>query len=184
MRTARLLTISQHALHRGVYLHGGGVPAWGVYLPGGTPAGGVYLPGAGGVPAGGVPARGCNCQGMHLPGGVSQHTMGQTPLWTDRHLWKHNLRQLRLQAVKMWFMTLSSNYDAIVNDVTDKRPFPLHEQSWYTTAFFQQQKVACSEMLNDWAILTLLVCLRILRPWWITKNHLSQESHTGHQKSV
>ena len=71
MRTACLLTISQHALHRGV-------SAWG---------GGVYL--------GGV------CQGVSAQGGVSQHAMGQTPLplWTDRHLWKHNLRKLRLRAV-------------------------------------------------------------------------------------
>ena len=52
MRTDRLLTVSQYALLRGVYLPGevpvqGGVPAWGVYLPGGVPA-------WGGVPAGGV----------------------------------------------------------------------------------------------------------------------------------
>ena len=88
MRTARLLTVSQHALpgggctcpgRGGVYLlqgvpaqgdtyPGGGVPctrgapAWGVYLPGGIPAQGVYLLG------GCVPA-----QGVYLPGGV--------PIW-------------------------------------------------------------------------------------------------------
>ena len=49
MRTARLWTISQHALP-------GGVPAWGCTCLG------VYLPG--GVPAwGGVPARGGTCPG-------------------------------------------------------------------------------------------------------------------------
>ena len=42
MRTARLLTVSQHALL-------GGVPARGVYLTGGVPAQGGYL--LGGVPA-------------------------------------------------------------------------------------------------------------------------------------
>ena len=62
MRTARLLTVSQHALLGGVPARGvcicqggvpvqGGVPAQeGVYLPGGTcPGRGVYLPGS--VPA-------------------------------------------------------------------------------------------------------------------------------------
>ena len=47
MRTARLLTVSQHALRRGVYLPGG-VPAGrctcpGMYLPGGVPAQGVVV---------------------------------------------------------------------------------------------------------------------------------------------
>ena len=57
MCTARLLTVSQHALPRGV-------PAMGVYLPWG-----VYLLGR-------VPARecicpgGCTCQGVYLPRGV------------------------------------------------------------------------------------------------------------------
>ena len=66
MRTARLLTISQHALLGGVTCLGevpaqgaGGVPA-----KGGVPALGVNLPG--GVPArgeGAVPARGGTCPG-------------------------------------------------------------------------------------------------------------------------
>ena len=99
IRTTRLLTVSQHALRRGVYprMHwaGGcvsqhalgrrvsawGIPAWGVYLPrgcncvGGVPAGGylprvVYLPGGFTCP-GGVPAGGCRstCPGGCLPGG-------------------------------------------------------------------------------------------------------------------
>ena len=60
----------------------GGVPAQGVYLlrgRGHTCLRG-YLPR--GVPAGGVPAQ-------------------VLPLWTDRHLWKHNLRKHRLWAVIM-----------------------------------------------------------------------------------
>ena len=95
MRTAPLLTVSQHALLE-VYLPGGctcqgctclkactcqggctclGVYLPGVYLPMGcTCPGEVYLPG--GVPARGVPAQGvylpggCTCQGVYLPGGV------------------------------------------------------------------------------------------------------------------
>ena len=66
MRTARLLTVSQHALWpEGVPAQG--VPAGGGYLPGGylPEREGVYLPG-------GVPARGSTCPG--------------TPPWTDRHL--------------------------------------------------------------------------------------------------
>ena len=78
MRTARLLTVSQHALLGGVPARGvpaqgrctcwGGVPAGGVYLLGSVPAQGVYLLGVyllEGVPAGrctcpgGVPAQGC-----------------------------------------------------------------------------------------------------------------------------
>ena len=84
MRTVRLLTVSQHALGRGVYpsMH------W---------AGGVCIPA-------------CNGQSMCLSqhalprgGGVTNTpSLGpeaDTPLWTDRHLWKHNLRKLRLRAV-------------------------------------------------------------------------------------
>ena len=52
MGTARLLTVSQHALL-------GGVPARGVYLPGGV----VYLPRVGGVPAQG----GVSAWGVYLP---------------------------------------------------------------------------------------------------------------------
>ena len=90
MRTARLLTVSQHALPGagGVYLPSGagGVPARGVYLPGGVPARegvyclGVYLPEEGDVPArgvylpGGVPAR----EGVYLPGGVPARGGGCT----------------------------------------------------------------------------------------------------------
>ena len=58
MRTARLLTVSQHALGRGC-------------LPGG--------------------------RGVCLGAGVCP--VADTPPWTDRHLWKHNLRKLRLRAV-------------------------------------------------------------------------------------
>ena len=50
VRTARLLTASQHAV---------GVPAWGVYLPGR----GMYLPRGCTCLGGGVPARGCTCLG-------------------------------------------------------------------------------------------------------------------------
>ena len=103
MRTARLLTVSQHALCRGGVPGCGGCTclAGGCTCPGGT-CRGVYLPGwgvyllggvpAGGVPAQGVPARrgctcwGCTCWGVYLPGDVSQHAMGQaplTPLWTE-----------------------------------------------------------------------------------------------------
>ena len=55
MRTACLLTISQHALHRGVSA-GGGVSAWGWCLP-----------------------RVVSARGVSARGGVSQHAMGQTP---------------------------------------------------------------------------------------------------------
>ena len=56
MRTAHLLTVSQHALPggvpvEGVYLPRGGVPARGCTHPGGVPARGLYLP------------RGCTCPG-------------------------------------------------------------------------------------------------------------------------
>ena len=79
MRTARLLTISQHALP-------GGVPA-----SGGVPVGGCTCQGVGMyLPGGGVPVGGCTCWaggglyllGEYLPGGCS-------------------LRKLCLRAVKM-----------------------------------------------------------------------------------
>ena len=88
MRTARLLTASQHALHRGcipactaqgVYpsMHwAGGFCPWGCTCPGVSAQGGV-------------PAWGCSCLGD-----VYSMQLG-------RHLWKHNLRKLRLRAVKI-----------------------------------------------------------------------------------
>ena len=77
----------------GVYLPGGGVPAAGCtclgrYLPRGcTCPGGLYLP------------RGCTCLGGACPRGVPAQVL--PPLWTDRHLWKHNLRKLHLRAVNI-----------------------------------------------------------------------------------
>ena len=70
MRTARLLTVSQHALMGGVpalrYTCLGGVPAWGMYLPRG-----MYLCTCPeGVPAGGCTCLGgvCTCRGCTYPG--------------------------------------------------------------------------------------------------------------------
>ena len=87
MRTARLLTVSQHALCRGGLARG--VSGQGVSAHGVSAQGGGFLP------------RGCLSRGMPAHGGVCvfQHAMGQTPLWTDRHLWKHSLCKLHLRAV-------------------------------------------------------------------------------------
>ena len=81
MRTDRLLTVSQHALLRGVY------------LPGEVPVQGVYLPG------------GCTCPGVYLPGEVYLLGVpGQVlPLWTE---WQTGAKilpcpKLRLRAVIM-----------------------------------------------------------------------------------
>ena len=73
----------------------GGVPAWGVpaLLPRGVSAQGMCLP------------RGCACPGGACPGGclpsIPCNGADPPPPWTDRHLWKHNLRKLRLRAVIM-----------------------------------------------------------------------------------
>ena len=66
----------------------GCVSAWGVSAWGGVCLGGC-LPG--GSAHGGLSAQGgvCPRRGWQTP----------PPLWTDRHLWKHNLRKLRLRAV-------------------------------------------------------------------------------------
>ena len=88
MRSARLLTVSQHALLGGVPTRVGGVPAqgvpaWGVYLPRAVPTRGYYLPGD--VPARGYFPRGCTCPGectclgVYLPGGVP--AQGGVPAW-------------------------------------------------------------------------------------------------------
>ena len=71
MRTARLLTVSQHALWPG------GVPAWGV------PARGVYLHSGGGTCLG-VASQGVYLPRVYLPGGVPAQVL--PPLWTDKHL--------------------------------------------------------------------------------------------------
>ena len=77
--------------------------AGGYTCPGGT------CPGGGGIPAqwvpaqGGVNAWGCTCLGG-VPVWRSVPAWGGylpwfSPLWTDRHLWKHNLHKLCLWAV-------------------------------------------------------------------------------------
>ena len=80
MHTARLLTVSQHALGRGVY------PS--IHWVGGVSQ---HALGRRGVCPGWVSAHGGIC-----PEGCVADT---PPPWTDRHLWKHNLRKLRLRAV-------------------------------------------------------------------------------------
>ena len=80
MHTARLLTVSQHALRRGcVSQHalGKGCLPWWVYLsrrgctcPGGVPAQGVYLPGVY-LPRGCTCPGGCTCLGVYLLGGCT-----------------------------------------------------------------------------------------------------------------
>ena len=85
-RTARLLTVSQHALLEGVPAQGVYLPC-GVYLPGGVPNYGVYLPR-------GVPAhRGCTCQG-----GVSAQ-VPPPPLWTE---WQTGAKILPCPLWKSW----------------------------------------------------------------------------------
>ena len=122
--TGQGVCVSQHALGRGC------IPAYtgqrGV-CPGGsrgclpTCLVGVYL---------GVSGQGGVCLGGVCPGCVSsqegRHPLGPksyTPLWTDRHLWKHNVRKLRLWAVIITrqheMMTLGSNIDplSVINSV-------------------------------------------------------------------
>ena len=105
MRTAGLLTVSQHALHRG-----GCLPRRGVCVcPGGGSVQGGCLPRGVSAQWGGVFAKGDVClEGVSAQGRVSASGPGvypsmqwgrHPPLWTDRHLWKHNLRKLRLRAV-------------------------------------------------------------------------------------
>ena len=60
MRTARLLTVTQHALLEGVYLPGG-VPVRGCTCPRG-----VYLPRGCTCPEGVYLPEGCTCPGGHF----------------------------------------------------------------------------------------------------------------------
>ena len=71
VRTARSLSASRNICLGGMHAWGGVVRAWWVCMPGG------------GVCAWGV-----------------RVTDAPPPLWTNRHLWKHNLRKLPLRAVK------------------------------------------------------------------------------------
>ena len=121
MRTARLSTVSQHALLGGTCpgdSYPGGVPAWGVCLPRE-----VYLlrrdvpaQGSGGVPAGGgVPAQGgVPAWEVYLPRGVylsRREVPAQVlpPLWTE---WQTGTKilpypKLRLRAVIKRWVTVS-----------------------------------------------------------------------------
>ena len=65
------------------------VSGWRWCLPGGV------------CPVGDQP-RECLPGGVSAPGGeyLPRGCMADTPLWTVRHLWKHNLRKLRLRSVK------------------------------------------------------------------------------------
>ena len=86
------------------------------YLPACTAPGGCLLQGCLLCEEGGVCPGGCL---PLLPGWVSapegvypSMQWGRHPLlWTDRHLWKHNLRKLRLRAVKMNLNTFEDFHD-------------------------------------------------------------------------
>ena len=111
MRTIRLLTVTQNG--------GGGFCQGGVCPVGCLPLvlGGVSAQGVSASGPGGCVCPGCVCLWSW---GVS---MRQTPpLWTDRHLSKHNLRKLRSQAVKInniagslstSYFPSSNNFDTI-----------------------------------------------------------------------
>ena len=72
MRTARLLTISQHVLPGEGGVPAGGGTCWGCTCWGGVPVGGV--------PAGGVPARGCTCsERVYLPWGWGMYLLVGVP---------------------------------------------------------------------------------------------------------
>ena len=47
------------------------------------------------------PCHACPPSAMHTPYHARPRHARPHPLWTDRHLWKHNLRKLRLRAVNM-----------------------------------------------------------------------------------
>ena len=156
MRTACLLTVSQHALHRG-----GGVSqnalCRGVCIPACT-RGCTWW---GGVPAGGVPAQGgCKSLGAYLPRGVpvwgvSLHAMGQTHLmWTDRHLWKHNLCKLRLRAVNI----LSTNTSGNVPSVRYVIPLVTYTIFEMLSQFYWIQRKSFRDQIGhyaEWLLLTL-----------------------------
>ena len=95
MRTTCLLTVSQHAPWPGGVPAQGSVPAQGCTCLG--------VPARGTCPGDVLPRgpRGCTCPGGYLLGGVPAWGVPAQvpPLWTDRHLWKHNLRKLCLRAV-------------------------------------------------------------------------------------
>ena len=98
MRTAHLLTVFQHAFPGGCTCPRGctcpGVPAQGVYLPIG-----VYLPRVGYVPRGYLPGT--------PPPPVNR--------MTDRQVYNHNLRKLRLRAVTNEIIPLKAHCFAHIN---------------------------------------------------------------------
>ena len=71
---------------------------------------GGCLPGGGCLPRGCLPGKGvsareggvCPGRGVSAQGVCSPRPEADTPLWTDRRLWKHNLRKLRLWEAKIY----------------------------------------------------------------------------------
>ena len=141
MRTAHLLTVSQHALPGGVparrvctclgevYLPRG-VAALGCTCPGGVPARGCTCPG--GVPARGVPAWGCTCQRWCTYQGVPAQVL---PLWTEWQTGakilpcpKLGLLAAKISRMKPTILTTptSSNFQAINNLCLLDRLIDLH----------------------------------------------------------
>ena len=103
MRTTRLLTVSQHVLGKGVC------------IPACTGQGGVCLL-RGCLVWREVSAQGGVCPGSVCPGGDRRGVAdADSPLWTDRHLCKHNLRKLRLRAVKLKNLAVQYAYDNSFN---------------------------------------------------------------------
>ena len=115
-----MMTVSQHAMCRGVSAQRGCLSRGGVCPEAGVcpEGGGVSASGPGGVcPEGCLPRGVCPggvCPGRCLPrevsaqrgvsasdpgGGIPACNGADPPPWTDRNLWKHNLRKLRLRTV-------------------------------------------------------------------------------------
>ena len=102
--------------------------------------------------------RGCLLQCML---GYTSPGPGPGPplhLWTDRHLWKHNLRKLRLRAVKMYKYVCYTRFLCVIYHTTS----PTHRKVWLATDSAENSTQSWHQISNlrTWVtLLCVLICL-------------------------
>ena len=142
---------------------------WGGCLPGGclprrVVCPGGFLPRVGVYPGVVYPER-CLPGGLSISGlgGVSQHALGQTPpRWTDKHLWKPNLRKLHLRAIiKLIIIVFLKNYFLAETNNTSDVGIPVNVSIFFVAS--PSHDSVYSSALQPFAALKSIQSLKYLQ---------------------